>query len=114
MRVYYAHSMKIYDTDREKDELKLIKSLYSNVVNPNGDIKWRGTMEDYFEAVRESDIVVCSEYKGHVGKGVHDEIKEAQLHDIPVFVIRRGKFYPVKEISIDNAGDWGVNYGRID
>jgi len=106
--------MKIYDTVREKEELNLIKSMYKDVVNPNGDIRWRGTMDDYYQAVRESEMVICSEYQGHIGRGVYTEIEEAKRNDIPVVVIRQGKFYPVKDIRIEDSSDWGIKYGRID
>ena len=36
MKIYYAHSMKIYDTTRESEELELIESKYpkAEIINP--------------------------------------------------------------------------------
>ena len=79
-RVYYAHSMFIYDTRGEKKELKFLKKHYNFVVNPNPDIKWDNAkeMEPYFKAIKSCDLLICSEYKNHVGKVVSAERSPVQ------------------------------------
>ena len=118
-KVYYAHSLQIYNTKREKRELRVLKKKFSEVCNPNTDITWdnKTKMEPYFEAVRNSDIVVVSEYMSHVGKGVYEEIKTALNHKILVLHLKkkffRYRLHHVKDIKIIKRKDWRINYGKI-
>ena len=41
-KIYYAHSMKIYDTDREKKERAYLEKLFGSVICPNRDMKYDG------------------------------------------------------------------------
>ena len=54
MKVYYAHSMIIYNIKREKIELDYQKKKYKNVFNPNIEIDYNKEtgMEPYFEALK--------------------------------------------------------------
>lgn len=119
VNVYYAHSILIYNTKREKKELKFLRKKFSSILNPNTDIKWDDTtkMEPYFRAVKNSDIVVVSEHKNHIGKGVYDEIKTALNRNILVICLRR-KFFiyrlrKVKDIELVNEEDWRIYYGKV-
>jgi hypothetical protein len=115
--VYYAHSMKIYGSDREKKEIAYIKKKFKSVVNPAVDLIWQGSMELYFKAVKESDIVICSEYEKHIGKGVFDEIFTALLLEKKVFCIRKlGRGYKLLEVSrveVVDKDDWSVYFGKV-
>ena len=107
LRCYYAHSMQIYNTDREQQELMTIKQLYKKVICPNHDIgdTSRG-MRTYLNVVKWSDVVVASEYKGHIGGGVYSEVHYALINKIPVFCLRDGNLYPVidaKEVDPQNS-----------
>lgn len=113
--VYYAHSKRIYDTPREKGELNMIKAHWNGdqIIDPSKDLVWEGDMEPYFNVVRGVDYLVCSEYKGHVGKGVFDEVNLALANAIPVFVIRNGNLQSVADTIEDDMSDWAVNYGKL-
>ena len=93
-KVYYSHSLLIYNTKREKKELQFLRKKFSFVFNPNTDIIWDKTkkMEPYFRAVKNSDLIVVSEFKSHIGKGVYDEIRIALNNNILVLCLRR-KFF---------------------
>ena len=105
--------MRIYDTDREINELRLIKEKAERIINPNGDIKWSGSMTPYLKAVKDSEAVYCSEYKDHIGHGVFVEVETALKHNIPVFVIRGDKTKKVVSVKTINRDDWKVKYGKI-
>ena len=118
-KIYYAHSMYIYNTRREKKELEFLRNEFQSVCNPNKDITWDNNtkMEPYFEAVKNSDIVVASEYKKHIGKGVFDEIMTAINNNITVLCLRRKLFkyqlYKIANVEIVNDQDWKKKYGKI-
>ena len=118
-QVYYAHSMLIYDTRREKKELKFLKKHYKFVCNPNTDIKWDDAMEmePYFKAIKSCDLLICSEYKNHIGKGVYDEIRTALNNNIIVLCLKKKLFryrlHNIKDLILKNENDWKIKYGKI-
>ena len=122
--VYYAHSKKIYDTQEEKDQIEFIEKVFENrIFNPKTELIWNRllSMEPYFDAVRNSSAVVCSEYMHHIGKGVYSEIKVALENNIPVYCIQRedkleNSLYSVQivlSIETVDVNDWSIYYGRI-
>lgn len=116
-RVYYAHSIKNYDTSREVRELAYLNKEFT-VFNPKNEIRWNSLtkMTPYFEAVKKSDILVASEYKNHVGRGVYDEISIALSNSIPSFVLRKEhnfKLLEIQALKLDDIYDWKVYYGII-
>ena len=75
-------------------------------------------MQIYLDEVARSDMVICSEYQHHIGKGVYVEIRQALRLEIPVFCIKRRwwgglKLVPVTGIEVFEHWDWKVNYGTI-
>lgn len=118
-KVYYAHSLKIYNTKREKREFRFLKRKFSEVWNPNMDIKWdnKSKMKPYLEAVKNSDIVVVSEYMKHIGKGVYEEIKTALNHVILVLCLKkkflRYRLLEVKDVELTDELDWKITYGKV-
>lgn len=117
-KVYYAHSKRIYDTLREKKELKYLRKKFANnVVDPNKDIGELGDMEPYLRKVRECDIIVCSEFEKHVGRGVFEEVAEGLRKRKKVFVLKKGIFgfclKKIKGLEVDDYTDWKVYYGRV-
>ena len=114
MRVYYGHSKKIYGTDREKKELKLLKTMFDNVICPNNDIGnvERG-MKVYLKIVEWANLIIVSEYCGYVGYGVYYEIKTAIEHNIPVKCLRKNKLYDIEDLSIYDSNDWEIKYAKL-
>jgi hypothetical protein len=117
--IYYAHSKKIYDTPREKEEMTFIAQEFPDtaIINPNTDIGERGSIKPYLKAVADCDIVVCSEFAGHVGKGVYDEVFHGLGLDKEVHVLRKAgdKYFLKKVTGLDlaDAYDWKVKYGKV-
>jgi len=121
-QLYYAHSMRIYNSKREAEETKLIKEHFSKYKffcpNKSRPKSWANSsgskiMKGCLQFVRKSKIVVASEYQNHVGKGVFAEVSEAISNGISCYVIRNNVFVPVQYIEIVNADDWAVKYGKI-
>jgi hypothetical protein len=121
-QLYYAHSMRIYNSLREAEETKLIKEHFNkyqffcpNKNRPKSWINNSGSkiMLDCLQLVRQSKLVVASEYKNQVGKGVFAEVSEALSNNIPCYVLRDGVFIPIQYIEVEDADDWAVRYGRL-
>lgn len=111
--------MRIYDTIREKNELEFLKSEFKGeICNPNGDIEPYRNMAPYLKAVEHSDMVVFSEYAGHIGRGVFEEIKHAKKKKIPIKLIEKTpvgyKLKNIKRVKIFNKYDWAVGYGKVE
>lgn len=115
--IYYAHSMKIYNSKQECQELKWIQKKFHDVVNPNGDIRNYNSIEPYLKKVSECNSLIFSEYKKFIGKGVYEEIDWALSEKKTVQCLRkrwRG-FYLVKvnKIEIADKSDWSIYYGNV-
>lgn len=115
-RAYYAHSMHIYNSPREKKELAYLRRRF-NVLCPNNDIGHITPFSKYLRISAWADVVVVSEYKGYVGRGVYEEVEQALKLKQTVYCIRENDtgliLLPVKQVEIHNSGDWKRNYGRI-
>lgn len=115
MKVYYAHHMKKYHTKREERELRYLVCKGYNVVNPR-DIEF-SSMLGYLNLVSNCKLLICSEFKGNIGKGVFLEIVHAIENSIPVFVLRSrfNKYFyltAVKSLKIIDRDNWRF-YGKV-
>ena len=95
MRVYYAHSVSIYNTKREDRDLKLLQQLGFEVVNPNDPVhedgytslkEQTGNGMPYFNQVIEDCQVLAfrAHPDGTIPAGVAKEIDVAIQANIPV------------------------------
>jgi len=111
--IYYAHSLKIYNTLQEQLELKQISSLFPswNIINPNGVIN---DIKEAFSLIDKVDGVVASEHQRHIGRGVYDEICYALKKKKFVAVLRDGRLFHVySEYQIGVLDiDW-VYYAKV-
>lgn len=110
---YYAHSMQIYGTDREKLERGILERMGFRILCPNNDLSLGDDMNKYLQIVARCKRVVCSEYSGFIGKGVYLELKWALRHNIPCYVLREDTIYRVIEVKVFNDQDWKTTYGHI-
>lgn len=99
-KVYYAHSMGIYNTKQEERDIKLLEDLGYEVINPNNkevsDLfkkyidEEKRSYEDAFDIVfgylvRESDILAFrAQLDGFIGAGVAKEIEIAEVNSKPI------------------------------
>jgi len=99
--VYYAHSMRIYNTIREQHELEIIHHYFwqSLIFNPNrGSIQHAtNPMQACLDIVNDESVkqLVFSEVDGCIEQGVYAEIQLAKRHEIPIFVIEHNALAPV-------------------
>ncbi len=117
--IYYAHSIKIYGSQRELRELTFLRSRFpkANVICPNNDLGQLGSLKDYLNIVDGCLILVASEYNNHIGKGVYHEVARAISNQVQVFVIReKESVFSLKEVTgikIKNRSDIAVKYGKL-
>ena len=114
MNLYYAHSKKIYNTEVEEDEYSKIRKRFpdAHIVCPNRDVGEKGSINPYLQVVKQCDVVVCSEFKKLVGKGVATEVTTAISDKKPVYNLSKD-FKEVSGIKLVNNGkDW-VEYARL-
>ena len=91
---YYSHSTRIFDTEREKLEMKFIESKFKiGAWCPNNDLLKQGIKGHFLMRYVESATqVFVSEFEGAIGYGSYMECLFALENKIPVMVIRpRGK-----------------------
>ena len=110
---YYAHSMQIYNTTQEKAERAQLEAMGINIVCPNRDVKLGNDMDRYLALVKKCKAVISSEYSSFIGKGVYLEIRHALRHDIPVYVLREGSLFIVKNVKPFNNDDLKTTFGKI-
>jgi hypothetical protein len=106
--------MRSYNTDQEQLELKQIASFFPkrNILNPNGTIT---DMKQAYRLINKAELVVATEYQGHLGKGVYDEMCYALSQKKLVHVLRNGRLfrvYSTHQIEIVDI-DWQIHYARV-
>lgn len=114
MKVYWAHSKKIYNTPEEAEILAILEKCFDEVVCPNRDIGEKGDIKPYLDAIDGCDVVIVSEYQDKIGRGVHDEVNYAINNcDMDVYALRNWEFVSVIVAKIVDPNDWAVNYGQL-
>ena len=114
LRCYYAHSMMTYNTQREQEELQILRKLYARVICPNNDIgDCSKGMQAYLNIVSWADVVVVSEYEDCIGAGVFTEVCRALNSQIPVLCMHEGDFYPVSGVTYVDRQDQQVRYAQL-
>lgn len=113
-RVYYAHSMVLYNTSEEEEDVEFLKQLYKRVICPNKDIgKAERGMKAYLKIVEWADLLVVREFEGFIGFGVYKEIWRAKRFGIPVKCIRGKRLIEVKDAVIRNPRDYRKYYAEL-
>lgn len=112
--VYYAHSMRSYNTQQERLELNQIAELVPSrgILNPNGAI---ASIKEAYRLIDKSSGVVATEYQAHLGKGVYDEISYALSQKKFVAMLRNGRLFRVyseHQMEVIDI-DWQVHYARV-
>lgn len=115
MKVYYAHSMRIYNSQRERQEVHFLRLRLHQVTNPNGLLSRYGWKDEARKLIFHCDAIMVSEYREHIGKGVYTEIHFASAMHKPVFVLRDRELVPITldNVEIVDPYDWKVRYAKI-
>ena len=78
---------------------------------------WSGKekMEYCYNFIRNNaDIVVFTNYKGYIGRGVFMEISVARLNKVPVKYLYRGKLHNNFRAILFNPQDWAIYYAKVE
>ena len=110
--VYYAHSMLKYNTNVEHIEQDYIVKCFPGIQIINPGVFKYSDMSQYLSEVKKCNIVIFTEYKKHVGRGVYEEVQEAKRVGIPTFLLRDGIFYNVM-LEIYNCDEWAVYFAKV-
>lgn len=100
-KLYYAHHMFKYNTDEEKQEIKLIEEKFPSflIINPNGWIcknnSEQAIMNQCYHFVKMSDILVFSSLNTIIGRGVYEETKLALENNKDVYYLFNNNFYKI-------------------
>jgi len=99
--IYYAHSMKLYGSARERKELKLLNQYFQEkIFNPNQRKiqKAKEPMHACIEMIRSPLIsgIVFSTIHNYISAGVYFELKVAKKQGIPIFFLRDGQVEPFR------------------
>ena len=98
LRVYYAHAICLYDTEREKKEVKVIRERFNDpeIINPV-NYPNNSSMEFYFRLVDKCQIVVFSCLLEKITSGVGKEVNYALTKGKKVYMLlNETHFYPIK------------------
>jgi len=110
MKVYYSHSMKLYGTKIEQEEIKIIEKNFpdAEIINPpsferNPRKRIEG-MVFCHRLIDECDAVVFSRLMGVTTSGVGDEVNYALKKNKKVFEIKDNSclvphYQPLKYIT---------------
>lgn len=114
--IYYAHSMEIYNTDRELEELERLQAFFYNglIYNPNNPyIQYSSNpMAECFKIIKDQTItgVAFSHNRRRIPSGVCGEIRAAQKKYKKLYRIDSNLIVPyygvVKMTKKDRATDW--------
>lgn len=121
LRVYYAHAICLYGTEREKKELLLIREKFKDaeIINP---VNYQGHLMDfYLRLVDKCHIVVFSRLLGKVTAGVGKEVNYALKKDKDVYMLNSESLIliksPVKFISRQSTRElyreWWLRYKTV-
>lgn len=86
---YYSHSVRTYNSDKEKKEYDFLKTIIKgHVICPNQHIGKLESSEIYQNIIKKVDCVFVSDNEGFIGKGSYNECLNSLENNIPVFVIK--------------------------
>ena len=96
LRVYYAHAICLYGTEREKKELVLIREKFKDteIISPAN--YQNRPMDFYLRLVDKCHIVVFSRLLGKVTAGVGKEVNHALKKGKDVYMLNEVSLIPIK------------------
>lgn len=94
-KVYYAHSIRFYNTQTETSDIEFLKTLkYSKIINPNG-LNLGKSMQPYLLTIQKCDLVW---YRGST-IGVVQEVLTALALNKAVYSLETKDLMSHSEIS---------------
>ncbi len=115
-RVYFAHSLREYDTPAERNQMRELRGMGLRPCNPNGKLpadNWFNVAADF---IRVLDALVFTTYRGHVGRGVFEEVLYACNCGKPVYWLSDQELIPIQSFQLEvvsGGRDW-VFYAKVE
>ncbi len=116
--IYYAHSITIYNTEREQDELKRLREYFSNglIYNPNRPYieNNKDSMKGCFKVVQDPYVIglAFSHQDKKVSSGVYAEIRIAQKWRKPIYIIDAKRIHSYIGTLSMTTQDRATNWAR--
>ena len=115
--IYYSHSRRIYDTQREYEELKWLIKKFGCVICPNYDLGLFKNVDSHVNIIENCDKLVLSEYENHIGRGVYGQTLMALTLEKQVYVLRKIEdtyiLFEVEKVVLVDQDDWSIRYGKV-
>ena len=113
-RVYYAHPICLYGSEKEKKQLTMISLKFKDIEIINPANYPSSSMDFYLSLVDKSDIVVFSCLLGKITSGVGKEVNYALnkgkevylLNEVNCLPIRSPVNYISRQDTIDLYQEW--------
>ena len=105
MKVYYAHSISIYNTKQEERDVNTLNSLGFEVINPNQHIHQegykKGGMQYFVDLANECDVIAFRAHpNGDIPAGIFKEIQtDKPVIELPSSIKRRA-------LSVDDTREY--------
>jgi len=85
-KLYFAHPMQTYDTERERKAIRQIKTTFPSFYIQNPSLHPSRDMNFYLVWVKDCQaLIFITDEKGYIGKGVYSEIDAARILAFPVY-----------------------------
>lgn len=112
--IYYAHSMEMYNTEREEQDLQRLEEYFPKglVFNPNRPSvqQSENPMKACFQAVKDSHILAFSHEARKIPLGVYAEMQLARKLHKPIYIINSAEIHRYAGHTIltkrRKASDW--------
>ncbi len=113
-QAYYARSLLLRDSEKEKEQLALLEIMYE-VVNPSLEkvVDEALIMKKCLELVANCDVVVFTDVDGFVSKGVYTEVKFAISKGIRVEYLKENEFVENWKLVMNDEKDWKFKYSKV-
>ena len=109
MNVYFARPISLYDTPQDERDLRLLKQLGFEVVNPNKkelSVRYeKEGMNVFYEAIEDCDALAFRSFPDlSISAGVYGEIQKAE--EIGCLIIELPTITSSRVLSVDDTRAW--------
>ncbi len=115
LKSYYAHSINLYNSIQEKEDLESLKNLGFEVINPNSEEHSEGYekkgMEYFYKVLKNCNVVFFrSNPDGTINAGISKELEYALRLKLPIFELPC--MLSKRSLTIEQTREYLKNSGR--
>jgi hypothetical protein len=117
--IYYAHSMEIYDTKREQEELERLQEYFPKalIYNPNRPYiqQSKNPMQTCLHVLKDMSITdLAFSHEGRkVPLGVYTEIRLAQKYHKPIWIINSSEIHEYAGKAVTTKKSMSTNWAKV-